>query len=159
MDLNWGVSALRYPRGGRDPYVVTYHSLDRLVHFPDRVLEDDGYGFLLFVLLDDLIEQLLRLQSVQPLLQCHVAADLAILVDDPEADDLVAVVDQLIDQPFEGELRVVILIGAAQKRAGSAAVGIVPMLGLQREREIGCILIVKGIERDTLQECTVIKSM
>ena len=137
---------------------MAYHSLDRLVHLTDSILEDDGYRLLLFILLDDPIEQLPRLLPVLPLLQCQIAAELTILIDDSQANDLVAIIDQLIDQPLESELRVIILIGAAQERAGSPVVRIVSVLGLQREREIGCILIVEGIEGDTLQERAAKKS-
>ena len=122
------------------------------MHLADGKLEDDGDGLFVLVLVDDLVEQLAGLLAVEALLQGGVAADLAVLVDDAQTDDLVAVVDELVDQPLEGKLGVVVLVGAAEESARPAAVRVVTVLGLERQREVGGILVVEGVERDALEE-------
>lgn len=77
--------------------------------------ETDGLLLAVPVLLDDLIQQALGLGSVASLLDAGVAADLGILIDHAQTDDLVAIVDQFVDQPFEGKLGVIVLVGAAQE--------------------------------------------
>ena len=129
---------------------ATYHALNGLVHLADRKLEHQTDGPIVGVLLDDLVEQLLSLAAVSTVLDARLAADLRVLLDDAQTDNLVAVVDELVDQPFERELGVVVLVGAAQEGARPARVLVVAMLAAQGQGEVAGVLVVEGVERDAI---------
>jgi hypothetical protein len=100
------------------------------VHLAHGKLQDDGDGLVIIILLDNLVEEIPSLLPVLPLLQGRVAANLAVLIDDPQAHNLVAIVDELINQPFEGKLGIVVLVRATQKRARSSSVCVILVFGL-----------------------------
>ena len=76
-----------------------------------------------------MLEKLASFSLVDTLLHANVAANLAIFVDNAEADDLIAIFHKLLDEPLESKLRIVVLIGSTKESARPTRVGIVFVLG------------------------------
>ena len=157
VNLKWFIISYCGPVETREwRRIVPHHALNGIVNLSHRKLENETDGLLLAVsiLLNDLIEQTLGLGPISPLLDACVTADLGILIDDSKTDNLITIINQLVNQPFEGKLRVIILVGATQEGPRASAVTVVLVLGIEGQREVGRIFVVKGIERDSRLEGT-----
>ena len=93
-----------------------YHALDHLLDLPDGEFKDNTDCLLVLVLLDDPVEELRSFLAIE-LFLARVGGHFCVFVDDAETDDFVAVVNELVDEPFQRELRVVVLVGAAEEGA------------------------------------------
>lgn len=87
----------------------TYHALDSLRNLAHCQFKDQADGFAILILSLHRFEQGTSFLFVDTLLDTRVAGDLAVLVDNAEADNLVAIFHQFFDEPFKSELGIVIL--------------------------------------------------
>lgn len=81
--------------------------------------------------------------------KASVAGEFAVLVDYPQAYDLVAIFHQLFDEPFNGVIGVIIIVSAAEKSSRSLGVLVVFVFGGYGEGVVGCITVVESVERDS----------
>ena len=123
-----------------------YHALNGLVYLADGELQGQTEGLLVRVLVDDLLQEVLSLSSITTLLDAGLAIDLGVLVDDAQTDDLIAIIGQFVDQPFEGELGIIVLIGAAEEGPRTTGVLIIRVLAVQGQGEVTGVLVVEGIK-------------
>ena len=127
---------------------MTLYSLMYLTYSKFQNKTDALLVILVFCLY--VFHQLMRLGAVFPLFKAAFTVHLAVLVDHPQTHNLISIVNQLLNQPVQRKVRIVILIRAAQKRTGSLRVGIVPVRIPQGEREVCSIPIIKSVEGDSL---------
>lgn len=131
-----------------------YHSLKHLRHLPHRELDGQPNGLfllpilLVLVLVFDLLEQLFGFFLVRPVPQTGIAGELTVFVDDAQADDFVAVLDEFLDEPFDGVVRVVVVVRAAEEGPGALGVSVVFVFGGDGEGVVGCVAVVEGVEGD-----------
>lgn len=132
--------------------------LDCVGHLSYRELEHQIDRLVFGVLLLNTSEHALRLfpvPSFSALSATSVAASrplysfLAVLLDDTQTDNLVAIVDQLVNQPFQSRVGIIVCIGAAKEGPRSLRVLVISVFAVESEGEIGCVLVVKCVERDT----------
>lgn len=124
-----------------------YHALDNVLNFTDRQFQHQADGlFILAVLLDDLLEQLFRLFAVLARFNCGVACDRGILLYRTKADNLIAVVHQLIKQPLERKVRIIVLVGSTEKRATAASRLVAFVLVVQGQRKVRGVGVVERVE-------------
>lgn len=83
-----------------------------------------------------------------PRLDARIAGNARILLHSAQTDDLVPVVHQLVDEPFQRKVGVVVLVRPAEERPAAARALVAFVLVVQREGEVGCIGVVEGVERD-----------
>lgn len=125
----------------------THHSLNNLLHFPDDQLQDQADSlFVLAVLLDDLLEQPLRFLAILALLDSSIARHTRVLFHRAQTNDLIPVSNQLINQPVQRKVGVIILVRATQKRPAPSGTLVSLMLVVEGQREICSVTVIKGIE-------------
>ena len=130
-------------------FVDSDHALNDVLDFANSQLQDQADRFLILgVLLDHLFEQLLCFLAVFSRLDCGVTRDTGVLFHRTETDDLVTIVDQLIDEPLEREIGIVVLICAAKECSTASRALVSFVLVVQSQGEICRIRIIKGIEGD-----------
>ena len=95
-----------------------------------------------------MLEQPAALVPVFALLYASIAVDLAVWAKDTEADNLISLLDQFFNEPFESELGVVVLIVAAEEGARAPGVFVVFVFGGYGKGEIAGVLVVEGIKAD-----------
>ena len=83
-----------------------------------------------------------------PRLDTRIAGNARVLLHRAQTDDLVAVVHQLVDEPFQRKVGVIVLVRPAEERPAAARALVALVLIVQREGEVGCIGVVKGVEGD-----------
>lgn len=98
------------------------------------------------VLLDDLVKQLLRLLSIFPSFNARVTSYPRILLHSSETDNLIPIVDQLINKPLKGEIRVIILIRPAEESATATSTLVSFMFIVQSQGKVRGVTVVKSIE-------------
>lgn len=132
----------------------TYHSLKNLRYFTHGEFNNQTDGLLLlaiffiFVFVLDLLKQLLRFLLVVLVPYACVAGYLAVFVDDPQANDLVAVFHEFFNEPFDGIVGVVVVVGAAEEGAAALGVLVILVFGGDSEGVVGCVAVVEGVEGD-----------
>ena len=70
---------------------MTYHTLNGLRNFTHRQLKDQADSFAVLILLFHRVEQRTSFFFVDALLNTRVAGDLAVFIDNAEANDLIAI--------------------------------------------------------------------
>lgn len=83
---------------------------------------------------------------VDSIAKARITSELAILVNYPEAYDLIAVLDQLFNEPLNGIVGIVIVVGAAEEGPGPLGVLVVLVFGGYVEGVVGGIAVVEGVE-------------
>lgn len=132
--------------------------LNRLMHLANTKLKHQIDSFILGILLLNSHQHALRLLTIAlvPPTTRLPASPLrgfpAVLLYHAQADDLVAVVDQLVNQPFQCRVGVLVGVRAAEERAGALGILVITVFAVQREREVARIAVVEGVERDALLE-------
>lgn len=97
----------------------------------------------------DLFQELLSFLFVCAIAEAGVAGEFAILVDDTQANDFIAVFDQFLDEPFDGVVGVVVVVGTAEEGSGALIVLVVFVFGGNGKGVVGCVAVVKSIEGDS----------
>jgi hypothetical protein len=140
---------------------ATYHALDRVLDLADGELQDDVDSLVFGVLLLDTFEHAVRLFAVAALSASSIASTtspfgsfFAVLLNHPQADDFIAVVNEFVDQPFQSSIGVIVYIGAAEEGTRTLGVLIFAMLATQSQREVRGVAIVESVKRDTGFELT-----
>lgn len=109
--------------------VCTNHSLDRILDLSNGKFQDDADALLIFaVLVLDMFQQLSCFDFVFALLKTGVTVNLAVLVNHSQADNLIPILYELIDQPLQSKFGVIIRVGSTEKSAGAGSVGVVFVL-------------------------------
>lgn len=107
----------------------TNHSLDRILDLSNSKFQDDADALLIFVILVlDMFQQLSCFDFVFTLLKTGVAINLAVLVNHSQADNLIPILYELIDQPLQSEFGVIIRVCSTEKSARAGSVGVVFVL-------------------------------
>ena len=128
----------------------TYHLLKHLRNLPYSKFESQADSFLaFFILILGPFQQLLGFFLVRSVSDAAVASKTAILVDYPQTDNLVAILDQFFNEPLYGGFGIVIVVSSAEKSAGSLRVVIVFVFGANREGIVGGIAVVEGVKGDS----------
>ena len=129
----------------------THMTLYSLMYLAYSIFQNKADALLvILVLCLYVVHQLMRFGAVSPLFKAAFTVDLAVLVDHPQTHNLISIVNQLLNQPVQRQVGVVILIRTAQECTRSLCIGIVPVRILQGEREVRSIPIVKSVEGDSL---------
>ena len=139
---------------GRPEGRETYHALEDFGYLSHGKFDSQTYSFFLFILsvfilVLDFLQQLLGLLLVGAMAQTGVAGELAVFVDYAQADYLVAIFHQLLNEPLDSVVGVVIVVGAAEEGPRSLSVLIVLVFGGYVEGVIGCIAVVEGVKGDS----------
>lgn len=139
---------------GRPGGWETYHALEDFGYLSHGKFDSQTYSLFLFilsvfVLVLDFLQQLLGLLLVGAIAQTGVAGELTVFVDYAQADYLVAIFHQLLNEPLDSVVGVVIVVGAAEEGPRSLSVLIVFVFGGYVEGVIGCIAVVEGVEGDS----------
>lgn len=129
------------------------------MHLADRKLQYQVDRLVLGVLGLHEPHQALGLGAVAAVLDAGVAGNLRVPLHHAQADNLVAVVDQLVDEPLERVVRVLGHVDAAEE--GARALGVLVVLVLahhavrQDVRRAGRVQLVgEGVEGDAWVEDT-----
>lgn len=83
---------------------MTYHALYGLSHFTNGQFESQTDSLAILILLLHRFQHGTSLLLVHVLLGTEFVGDLAVFVNNTEADDLVAIFYQFFDKPLEREL-------------------------------------------------------
>lgn len=94
-----------------------YHALNNILDLPNSQLQDQTNGlFILTILVNNLLEELLRFFSISPSFDARVICNRRILLHCPKTNNFIAVIHKLVNEPFKREVGIIVLVDPTEKR-------------------------------------------
>jgi hypothetical protein len=124
--------------------------LNDFLHFSYHQFQDHADSLLILaILLNNLLKQPLGFLTILALLDSSIASHARVLLDRTKTNDLIPINNQLINQPIQRKVGVIILVCAAQKRPTPTGTLVPLVLVIESQREVCSVAVVKGVEGNT----------